>query len=97
MPGPTFASLLTPGQPLPPPQPSVPYSAAFLPVAPAIEVPSTPLPNPEDIPTSPAWDPSSQTPRHGDDGNYILIQSQYVLTDLWQPLLRIGLEMAASL
>ena len=66
-------------------------------MAPAIEVPSTPLPNPEDIPTSPAWDPSSQTPRHGDDGNYILIQSQYVLTDLWQPLLRIGLEMAASL
>ena len=79
-PGPTFASLLTPSQPLPPPQPSVPYSAAFLPVAPAIELPSTPLPNPEDIPTSPAWNPSSQTPRHGDDGNYIF-DSKSVCTD----------------
>ena len=70
-PVPTLASFLIPGQPLPPPQPSVPYPAAFLPLGPATEVPSTPLPNPEDIPMSPAWNPSSHTPCRGDDGNYI--------------------------
>ena len=54
-----------------PPQPSVPYPAAFLLLAPAIEVPSTPLPNPEDIPTTPAWNPGSHTPQCGDDGNSV--------------------------
>ena len=59
---------------------AVPYPAAFLPLTPAIEVPSTPLPNSEDIPMSPAWNPSLHTPYCGDDGNYVF-DSKSIYTD----------------
>ncbi|EDQ99458.1 uncharacterized protein LACBIDRAFT_316533 [Laccaria bicolor S238N-H82] len=67
----TLAGFLFAGYPLPDPQPSVTYPAAFLLQTLAIAGPSTPLPNLEDILMTPAWNPSSQTPHRGDDGNYV--------------------------
>ena len=53
------------------PQPSAAYPAALLMQTLAIAGPSTPLLNSEDILMSPAWNPSSHTPCHGNDVSYV--------------------------
>ena len=37
---------------------------------PHADIPSTPLPDPAEMSTSPAWNPSSRTPNRGDNGKY---------------------------
>jgi hypothetical protein len=49
----------------------IPYSHLLHPTVPPPEVLATPLPNLQDIPTSPAWNPSLHTPCPGDDGENI--------------------------
>ena len=64
----TLARFLFTGLPLPDLQPSAAYPTALLAQTPAIAELSTSLPNSEDIPMSRAWNPSSHTPHHGNDG-----------------------------
>ncbi|KIJ91033.1 hypothetical protein K443DRAFT_135571 [Laccaria amethystina LaAM-08-1] len=47
----------------------IPYSHLLHPTVPPPEVLATPLPNLQDIPTSPAWNPSLHTPCPGDDAS----------------------------
>ncbi|EDR11759.1 uncharacterized protein LACBIDRAFT_313467 [Laccaria bicolor S238N-H82] len=84
----TLAGFLFPGYPLPDSQPSIPYPAPFRAQTPAIAGPSTPLPNLEDIPMTPAWNPSSQTPRRGNDAS-----SPYWLRDGCFANMRLSLRL----
>ncbi|KIK00164.1 hypothetical protein K443DRAFT_100841 [Laccaria amethystina LaAM-08-1] len=54
--------------------------SCYLPLRPSLlhaDIPSTPLPNPEEMSTSPAWNPSSRTPNRGDNAPppYWLVES----------------------
>ncbi|EDQ98682.1 uncharacterized protein LACBIDRAFT_335748 [Laccaria bicolor S238N-H82] len=91
----TLAGFLFPGYPLPDPQPSVPYPAAFLVQTPAIAGPSTLLPNSEDIPTTPAWNPSSRTPHRGNDDTEAVMAatSPYWLRDDCFTNMRLSLRL----
>jgi len=48
----------------------IPYPHMLHP-APPPEVPETPLPDPQSISVTPAWNPSSHTPHPGDNGEDI--------------------------